>query len=418
MNEKLRLVLLIVFGLLLAALLSRNAALAWMALPFLFFLGAGLLTSPGEVRLRASRLVSHVRCEAGTPITMTVTIKNDGPTLACLRIDEMVWPNEQVIDGDVNRTVRLPEGETTEMRYTFHAPRGECRWTMARITVSDPFRLFEKKMELAAEAEVRVLPDSHVVQQLRLRPRQTLRAPGPNLSRLAGSGVDFYGVRQYHAGDSLRWVHWRLSARHPRQFFSKEFEREEMADVGLILDGSAAGNLACGKEELFEYSVQAAAALSRTALRMGNRLSLLVLGEHVTRVFPGTGKRQLVRILDALAGCQPGEKASLNMLRYLPVRLFPSHSLLIIISPLRASDIPVISRLRASGYQVLLVSPDPVRFASREPHSPLACRAALVERQALLWRVREIGARAIDWPVDQPLMNAAGAFIHEQGERR
>jgi len=54
MNRKSGLVFSIVLGLLLAALLSRNAALAWMTLPFLSYLGAGILTSPQEVRLSAS----------------------------------------------------------------------------------------------------------------------------------------------------------------------------------------------------------------------------------------------------------------------------------------------------------------------------------------------------------------------------
>jgi len=47
-------------------------------------------------------------------------------------------------------------------------------------------------------------------------------------ARLGGSGTDFFGVREYHPGDSLRSLDWRLTARHPRQFFTKEFEQEEM----------------------------------------------------------------------------------------------------------------------------------------------------------------------------------------------
>ena len=34
----------------------------------------------------------------------------------------------------------------------------------------------------------------------------------------------------------LRRLDWRLTARHPRQFFTKEFEQESIADVGLIVD--------------------------------------------------------------------------------------------------------------------------------------------------------------------------------------
>lgn len=413
MNSKLNLVLLIVFGLFLAALLSRNAALAWMSLPFLFYLGAGLLASPGGVRLRAIREISQVRCETDTPITMTVTVENDGPA-SCLRITEEARPNVHVIDGALERWVTLPAGESTALCYTFRAPRGQYRWEQARVAVSDPFGLYEQMLAFPAAAELRVLPEQLPIRRLRLRPRQTLRAAGPNLSRLPGPGIDFFGVREYHAGDSLRLIHWRKTARHPSMFFSKDFEREEVADIGIIVDGSAAAHRTNGKDDLFEYSVQAAAALAKNLLRVGNRLSLLTLGDRMMRVFPGTGKRQLVRVLDVLAGCLPGEKISLNTLKYLPVRLFPSHSLIIIISPLRAGDFSAIARLRASGYRVLVVSPNPVQFSGQGGRHPLAVRAAQLERSVLLWRMREIGVQVIDWSVTQSLLSATDAFLWAQ----
>jgi uncharacterized protein (DUF58 family) len=281
--------------------------------------------------------------------------------------------------------------------------------------VSDSFGLFERSLELPATAELHVLPGQLPLKQLRLRPRQTLQVHGPNLSRRPGSGVDFFGVREYHSGDPLRWVHWRLSARHPRKFFSKEFEREEAADIGLIIDGSAAANLSIGTESLLEYSIMAAASLSKNLLRKGNRVSLLALGEHIARVYPGSGKRQLVRILNQLAACQPGENISLNTLKYLPVRLFPSRSTIVIISPLRASDFPAIARLRGAGYQLLLVSMNPVQFASRETDPSLAVRTALLERRALLWRIRELGVQVIDWSVDQPLLTITDTFLMARG---
>jgi len=401
MNRKLSLVFLIILGLFLATLLSRNAALAWMTLPFLCYLVAGVLTSPHEVRLNASRTVNHFRCEAGTPITMTLIIENNGPTVPCLQVHETIEPKVRIMDWFDGRVGSLQGGGKAELQYTFTAPCGEYHWEKVKITVSDPLGLFEIPIELSAEVDVLVLPDRQSINTPGLNPRHTLRAPGLYLSRQPGPGVNFFGVREYHSGDPLRWIHWRLSARHPNKVFSKEFEREEMADIGLILDGNALANLKIGSEGLFEYSIQAAAVLARSILLAGNRLSLLALGKQVVRVFPGAGKHQLEHILNKLAAAEPGENASLNILKYLPVKLFPSHALIIIISPLGASDLPAISRLLANGYQVLVVSPDPIKFTSANSHQPLAVRAAIVERVALLWRIRKMGVHVIDWPFQQ-----------------
>ena len=413
MKTRLTLVVFIILGLFLTALVSRSSALALMTLPFLFYLGAGLLTAPGPASLRAVRVLTQTRSQPDAAITMKITIHNDGKSIPRLHIREQAWPKMEITEGDLESWAALPAGETAGLAYTFQAPRGEYRWDTIQVTASDPFGLFETRLDLPAPAQLRVVPDQVSQYRLPLRLSRTLRIPGPNLSRLPGSGTDFYGVREYHPGDSMRWIHWRRSARHPGSFFSKDFEREEMADVGLLVDASAPSGFRPEMDSLYEYSIQAAAVLAKSFLHAGNRVSLLTLGERVARVFPGSGKRQLVRILDELAGCSPGGKVSLDMLKYLPVRLFPSHSLIVVISPLRQRDFSAIARLRADGYQVLLVSPDPVRFASRTKIgrlASLAVRSARLERAALLWRIRELGVQVIDCQVDQPFLTSAGAL--------
>lgn len=417
MNQKLRLVTLIILALFISALISRNAALAWMTLPFLFYLGAGLLTTPQEVSLSASRTVSLFRCEAGTPVTMTVTIVNHGPAIPNLRVCESFHPKIRLSSRFQEPCGILPAGGEMKGEYIFQAPRGQYCWENIRVTVSDPFGLFDKTIDLAAEAELLVLPGQVRVKPPEFHPRHTIRAPGANLSRLPGSGIDFFGVRAYYPGDPLRWIHWRLSARYPKQLFSKEFEREEMADICLILDGAAAMNLKNETQELFEVSVEAAAVLAQGILRAGNRLSMLLLGNRVVRVFPGTGKHQLAHILNQLAACEPGENVNLNMLKYLPVKLFPRRALIILVTPLRINDTPAIARLLARGYQVLIVSPDPVKFTNRCLRQSLAVRAAVVERTAQLWHLRKLGARVFEWPVDQPQSTEREKRIQHLEER-
>lgn len=398
MTQKLRLILLIILGLLLTALISRNAALVWMALPFLSYILSGLLLIPGEICLSAHRIVSHQRCKAGTLITMTLVIENNGRDIPFLQVHESLSPKICVISKRNEKYGVLPSQGKAEIQYTFQAPRGKYYWEKIRISVSDLFYLFEQTIELPAEAEVVVLPDELIEKPVKLNPKHTLTSPGLYQSNQPGSGVNFLGVREYFPGDPLRRIHWRLSARYPKQLFSKEFEREEMADVGLIVDGSATMNLKFGKEELFDSSVRVAAIIARSIIRGGNRLSMLVLGDRVLRVFPGTGKQQLAHVLNQLAACKPGENVTLSTIKYLPVKLFPSHALIILISPLSEGDIPAITRLLASGYQVQVVSPDPVKFVSRSLRHPLAVRAATLERAALLGRIREMGVKVLDWP--------------------
>ena len=409
MNSKIKLILLIVINLLLAALVSRNGAIALMAVPFLVYLGTGFLSSPGEIRLRASRVMSCMRCTEDKPFEMLLTIENDGPAIPLLRIVEPIQARLRLVEGSSKQCFTLTTGEKIELASTFQAPRGRYEWQTVKLVASDPFGLFEKSLEIKTEAHTLVLPEYLKIRHFRFRPQPTVRTTGPNLSRLPGPGIDFLGVRQYRPGDSLRMIHWRMSARHPHSFFSKEYEREEIADIGLLLDARAIVNPTNGAEDLLKYSIQATTSLAEYFLSSGNRVSLLVLSDRLMRVFPGYGKHQLVRILDQLADCTTGEKVTLETLKYLPASLFPRQSLIVIISPLFPGDFNTLQRIKAEGYQILLVCPNPIQWSkmvhSTSSFGSFAIRAAALERKAQLLRIQKMGIQTIDWQVDSSLIS-------------
>jgi uncharacterized protein (DUF58 family) len=235
-------------------------------------------------------------------------------------------------------------------------------------------------------------------------------------ARQGGAGVEFFGIREYQPSDALRWINWRASARHPRALFTNEFERERIADVGLILDarqrsdiapnGVVSNGVTPNGEALFESAVRATASLADAFLSDGNRVGLLVYGGFLDWTFPGYGRVQRQKILETLARAETGESMVFDSLDYLPTRLFPAKSQIVLISPLCPDDWGYLVRLRARGYQLLVISPDPVSFEARtsgpDPIWELAMRVARLERTLLLRRVRQAGIQVVDWQVDMP----------------
>ena len=260
---------------------------------------------------------------------------------------------------------------------------------------------------MPAEAKIQVHPELSKFRLFPLHSQRTLHSAGSIPARLGGSGTDFWGVREYHPGDPLRRLDWRLTARHPHKFFTKEFEQEEIADIGLILDARQKTNLRIGEDSLFEHTARATASLAEVFLRQGNRVSLLVYKRPFVSVFPGYGKLQLNRILHALAQITPESDASFNGLQFLPIQMFSSHSLIVMISPLMSGDWRLFPRLRAYGYQVLLISPDPLDYAQHilptDLDSRLATRLTRVERQIEINQITQLWIPVIDWQVSQPL---------------
>jgi uncharacterized protein (DUF58 family) len=407
MNSKLNFLLLIVLGIIIAALMSQNGVVALLTIPILFYVAAGFVLSPRNISLHASRKISSFRCKQSEPVDMVLTIWNSGNTIPYLSVSDPLFTNQTIIEGNPEQSKYLEANQTTEIQYIFRASRGRYSWDKLTVDVGDPFGLFTHEATISAPAILSVFPGPVLIKKLPFHPGRTLRAPGPNLSRLPGHGIDFWGVREYQQGDPLRQINWRLTARHPQQFFSKEFEREEMADVGILVDARAVTNYLCNTESLFEYSIIAASSIAQYQLRVGNRVSLLAFGDHLHRTFPGFGKHQLVKILDQLAACSPAEKDTIDTLQYIPTRLFPGESSIILISPLCPQDLDSIRRFRAEGYQVQVISPNPFRFLLKHSSKPVsnsfAIRTARIEHELLLRKIQQLGVAMTDWYVDQPL---------------
>ncbi|HSV86327.1 MAG TPA: hypothetical protein VLH85_07115, partial [Levilinea sp.] len=108
----------------------------------------------------------------------------------------------------------------------------------------------------------------------------------------------------------------------------------------------------------------------------------------------------------------------LETLNYLPARMFPARSQLVMVSSLSRHDTSQLIRLKAAGYELLIVSPDPVDFQARilinQPNIAEATRLAQVERALLLKKLFRAGIQIVDWKVTQPADHAIQKAVRQQ----
>lgn len=407
----------LLYGLLLAGLGTLDGRLLALAVPLGVYLGAALLLAPGAPRLRIRRRFGANRVVAGTPVAVQVEVHNEGPRQVKVLIEDAVPPRLEVVDGKPRLLALLPPGETVKLEYVVRGGRGEYAFQDVRITVSDPLDLLPYQVSLPSAGRLLVLPRTIRLRRVVINPARTRGRAGSIPARQGGPGVTFFGVREYRPGDPLRWINWRASARYPRGLIANEFEQERIADVGLILDARRRTNVRHGDDTLFEHAVQATASLAEALLRDGNRVGLLVYGKSLEWTFPGYGKMQRERILQALARAEMGESRVFDRLAYLPIRFFPARSQLVLVSPLCRDDFPALVRLRALGYALLVVSPDPVAFEvahlGKEREVALAARVVRLERHLLLGRLRRAGVVVVDWQVDRSLDRVLKTYLKQ-----
>ena len=405
----------LIYGLVLLGLLTRDGDLLVLALPLAIYWGAALLYGPERPQLEITRTLSHDRVSENESVIVELHIANTGSRLEKVLIEDRVPRQLEVIDGEASALAALPPDGGLEIRYTVRARRGGFEFGEVRVTASDQLGLFRQQAVFQAPARLWVLPATFRLRQLTIRPLRTRATAGPVPARQGGSGIDFFGVREYQVGDPRRWINWRVSARHPRDLFSNEFEQERIADVGLILDARQRTNIRSGQDSLFEHAIRATASLAERFLSDGNRVGLLIYGRSLNWTFPGYGKIQRERILRALARAQTGSSQVFDRLDYLPTRYFPAQSQLVLVSPLSRDDLPMLIRMRARGYQLLIIRPDPVamelELLGRRPGVALAARIVRVERELQRRKLQQAGIQVVDWPVDQPFDRVVHASL-------
>jgi len=391
--------------LLLAGLLLKNGVLLAVALPYLLFSLIPFWRSMEEPHLVIERRLEPQHLWGGQSCRMILSIQNVGNHLEEVSLADVV-PAGLRVEGDFTYHGTLRAGQSEKLLSTGRGVRGKYEFSGVRVSTNDLLGMCRHEKLVASPGTLAVLPAMERLERLKISPRRTRVYTGVIRSRESGAGVEFFGTRAYVAGDPLRHLNWKAGARWDI-LITNLFEQERVADVGIILDARSVVEVRADGESLFEHSIQAAASLAEYFLREGNRVGLLIYGRMVEWTFPSYGKEQRTRILAALAQAELGEHAVFEELEHLPTRLFPSESQIVLVSPLLPRDVHMLRYLRALGYHVLVISPDPIAFEkpflSQDEYTALAERIARMERGATLSKLRRAQVNVVEWDVTIPL---------------
>ena len=142
-QPRLLLLNLLIYGLVLGGLATLNGTLLALALPFIIYLGAGLLFEPEEPRLKVSRYLSADYAVQAEPVTIKLTITNEGSRLEEVLVADVAPTPLELLDGQTNLLTTLSPGATVELSYTLRGKRGAYRFSKALITVSESLGLFQ-----------------------------------------------------------------------------------------------------------------------------------------------------------------------------------------------------------------------------------------------------------------------------------
>lgn len=257
---------------------------------------------------------------------------------------------------------------------------------------------------------------------------------GLHKSPYHGFSAEFSEHRQYMAGDSLRYLDWKVFARSNRMYV-KRFEEETNLVAHIILDTSGSmGFRSRGVMTKLRYGSVVAGALTFLMLRQRDSVGLVTYSDSLrTYVPPRSVQSQLTEILAVLTACEPDGRTATGEVLHTMAERISARGLVILISDLVADPEEIVRGLkhfRHNGHEVLVLHIlDPmelefaydgeVRFTDMETGANITTQPAHIRahyRSLLEERLRGLVRSMHDISVDYARFTTDVGFDHALSE--
>jgi len=317
--------------------------------------------------------------------TVTLHVTNRGRIpLFFLYVSDAMPEHVSAVEAPHFVLVALWPREQATLTYRARAAkRGVFPLGPLRVTVSDPFGVFQRAHPVALPGHAVVLPRPMPLLADREQRGLDLRGlVSGDLSRASDSDLEFYGIRDYQPGDELRRIHWPATAHHAK-ITVIEYERGTSGSLLVVLDTLLGGEFGAGVNTTLEVGVKIAASLVHWALENDGSACLAFGGAEEARWEQADAGARERLLLEALAWAKADSHLSVSAVAEWAAPRAPSGSAVAFVTAAPDASLPaVVQWLTDENAAVLVFSLDPGSFGGPR-----------VFDEAMEGRLRAAGAR-------------------------
>jgi uncharacterized protein (DUF58 family) len=257
--------------------------------------------------------------------------------------------------------------------------RGLYQLGPTQLDTGDPLGVYRVRISYPATVSLLVMPPIVPLPAIEVAPggRTADGRPRPNAPERTLSSAS---VRPYQPGDSLRWLHWRTTARREAPYV-RILEGTPAGDWWLALNLDRQVQVGAGWDSTEEHGVILAASLADRGLRLRRAVGLVCNSQPPTWMAPQPSEPQRFAILRALALARPGEMRLAELLTSLRPALRRQSSLVIITPATAEADwVEALIPLLWRGVAPTVLLLDPASYApSADPTAAQRLASLLTE---------------------------------------
>ncbi len=192
----------------------------------------------------------------------------------------------------------IPPGEEREMEVSFTAQkRGYLHLDGYSLVRAEPLGLFKKEILTRLEKNILVLPRTYPVSDIHFDGSRKYHQGGISSAAKYGDSQEFIALREYQAGDSIRHIDWKATARLQKPIL-RQYQDEYFSRFGIILDTFTSLDYC----PIFEEAVSVAASIVIHEDPGSSVIDLLFAGStFVSTTTMGKGLAEQNHMLEILA---------------------------------------------------------------------------------------------------------------------
>lgn len=402
---------------------SRPLAAATLVVLAVLALAAtdALLAAP--VRRLVLRRDGDRTCRQGEVAEVVLTVTHPGGrTLRALVRD--AWSPSAGATPRAHRVV-LPAGGSARLT-TRLVPtrRGDRRPDRVTVRSLGPLGLGGRQGRHDVPWSVRVHPAFASRRHLPERVGRLALLDGRTAARTRGAGSEFDSLRDYVAGDDVRAIDWRATARRA-EVLVRTWRPERDRRVLVVVDTGRVSAGRVGGAPRLDAALDAALLLAALADRAGDRVDVVVRDRELRAAVGGVRGAELLGALgDALAGVEPAlVETDGRLLVAEALRRARQRCLVVLLTGLEPASVedgllPWLRPLTARHTVVLAAVADPAVAALRAGredapavYAAAAAAAAQDRRAGVTARLRRLGVTVVDAEPDLLPPALADAYL-------
>jgi len=356
--------------------------------------------------LAVERHIEPATAPPGTPVSVSLTVRNDGDlTLPDLRVVDAVPDELAVLEGSPRGVDTLGPGEAMAVEYVVVAKRGEYDFAPPRlrlrtvaagsVTTADRTPAGDASLVCRLDADAPPL-DEH-----------GKRYVGQLASDRPGPGVQFHSTREYRREDPADRIDWRHYAKRG-ELATVNYQERRAATVVLVVDARPAARVVAspGRPTAIELSAYAATRALTDLLRAGHEVAVATIGTDgagpagIEWLPAGGGPTHREAAITVFEAATEADAEGMDMRAQLDriAALSPPGSQMVLFSPL-LDDGAVDAVTTWGGYDVprTVLSPDVLTT------NTVSGQCEATERRTRLAQCQASGARTVDWRRGTPL---------------